>query len=86
MVAVELLVPRYRRDTPDGEDLRGGVRAVHEIIVEGVAGVATLARPKVCLVHVGEGGMQHVRDGVRLLPGHWFIILPTYKTLQDRKI
>jgi hypothetical protein len=49
---VELLAARYCRSVPDG-NLRGEDWAVYEIVVEGVANMATLARPEENLVYVG---------------------------------
>src|SRR5215210_2780508 len=67
MVAVELLLPGHGRYGLDGGDLGGGVSAVYEVVVEGVAG-ASLARPEQCLVGVGEGGVEGVRGWVRFRP------------------
>src|SRR5215210_874991 len=67
MVAVQLLLVGYGRYGPDGGDLGGGVSAVYEVVVEGVAG-ASLARPEQRLVGVGEGGVEGVRGWVRFRP------------------
>jgi hypothetical protein len=51
--AVGFLPHRYGGDVPDGGELGGGVWAVHEIVVEGVARGLALARPQEGLVGVG---------------------------------
>jgi hypothetical protein len=69
MVAHALLALGYGKDTPDRGELAGGIRVVYEIVVEGVSGASTLARPEEGLVGMGEGCVQRVGDGVGLLPG-----------------
>jgi hypothetical protein len=41
------------RDVPDGGELGGRICAVDEVVVEGMAGSASLARPEERLVGVG---------------------------------
>src|SRR5215203_2436677 len=56
------------RDVPDGRDLCFRLSAVYEVVVEGVARSTSLARPKECLVGMGEGCVQGVRRWVWFRP------------------
>jgi hypothetical protein len=53
MTTVGLLPPGHDGDAPDGGELGGGVRAVYEVVVEGVARAFALARPQEGFVGVG---------------------------------
>jgi hypothetical protein len=53
VVAVEPLSPGHGRYAPEVGDLRAGVGAVYEVVVEGVAHPFALARPQGRLVSVG---------------------------------
>ena len=56
------------RDVPDGGELGGRISAVDEVVIEGMAGSATFARPEERLVGVGKGGVECVRRRVWLRP------------------
>jgi hypothetical protein len=62
MIAIELLPPWHGGDAPEGGDLGFGVPAVYEVVVEGVAGATTLARPQNCLVSVGPRKLGQRRE------------------------
>src|SRR5215211_382973 len=68
VVAVELLVLGNGTNAPDARELLARVRAVYEVVVEGVA--RSFARPDQGFVRVGERRMQSVGRRVRLEPGN----------------
>jgi hypothetical protein len=45
MISVELLPPCHGRDVPDGRELGSEISAIDQVVVEGMAGSASLARP-----------------------------------------
>src|SRR5215217_1621080 len=53
VVAVELLVLGNATNAPDARELSARVRAVYEVVVEGVARFSTFARPDQGFVRVG---------------------------------
>jgi hypothetical protein len=53
VATVGLLFHRHGRDAPYGGDLGCWIRAVYEVVVEGVDRGFALARPKQCFVGVG---------------------------------
>jgi hypothetical protein len=53
VAAVGFLPDGHGGDVPDGGELGGGVGAVDEVVVEGVAGALAPARPQQRLVGVG---------------------------------
>src|SRR5829696_5369740 len=69
VAAVGLLPSGHGGDVPYGGDLGGGIGAVYEVVVEGVARAFALARPQECFVGVGEGGVEDVRWWVWFGPG-----------------
>src|SRR5215210_3118283 len=69
MISVTFLPPWHGRDVPDGGELDFRVSAIYEVVVEGVARSASLARPKQCFVGVSESGVEGVRRWVWFRPG-----------------
>jgi len=71
VIAVQILVFGTGRDAPDGGDLSIRVRAIHEVVVEGVASASALASPdevscawvkEVCMAFGDGSGGREVLD------------------------
>src|SRR5829696_739154 len=69
VVAIKLLPLRHGLNAPDGGHLGARVSAVYEVVVEGVLGAFTLARPQDCFVGVSKGSVEGIRGRVGFLPG-----------------